>query len=65
MKLPHTFFSNKWFTLFLEKPGVISAPEDGPLWILFYDCYMVCDTSLLRLLWKAVKEYKDDIHLVG
>lgn len=60
-----TFFNNKWFSLFLEKSGVISPEEAGPIWVLIYDCYMVCDHSLIKLLWTAIKEYKDDTHLVG
>ena len=52
--------STRWFHLFQEAPGVIS-PE--PCWVLFYDCYAIYDTSLIRLLWTAIKEYKDDKHL--
>ena len=29
-----TIFDNKWFSLFLEAPGVISPEEDGPIWVL-------------------------------
>jgi len=54
--------STRWFMLFQEAPGVISK---DPCWVLFYDCYGVFDTSLIRLLWTAIKEYKDDRHLVG
>ena len=60
-----TVFNNKWFTLCLEAPGVISPEEDGPIWVLVYDSYMVCDHSLIKLLWTAAKEYKHDKHLVG
>ena len=54
--------STRWFLLFQEAPGVISKDT---CWVLFYDCYGVFDTSLIRLLWKAIKEYKEDQHLVG
>jgi len=54
--------STRWFMLFQEAPGVISK---DPCWVLFYDCYGIYDTSLIRLLWTAIKEYKDDRHLVG
>lgn len=60
-----TIFKNKWFSLFLEEAGVISPEGDGPIWVLMYDCYMICDHSLFKLLWTAAKEYKDDRHLVG
>jgi hypothetical protein len=62
---PFYFFRNRWFTLFLEEPGVISSENAGPIWVLFYDCYMHCNHSLPKLLWEAAKEYKDDKHLVG
>ena len=58
-------FDNKWFSLFREKPGVISPPEDGPIWIIFYDCYMQTDHSLLGLLWQLITEHHSDHHLVG
>jgi len=54
--------STRWFMLFQEVPGVISKDT---CWVLFYDCYGVFDTSLIRLLWTAIKEYKEDQHLVG
>ena len=60
-----TIFDNKWFSLFLEAPGVISPEENGPIWVLIYDAYMHCDHSLIKLLWTAAKEYKNDRHLVG
>ena len=62
---PHFDINTPWFRLFREDPGVISCKEDGPLWILFYDCYMHDNHSLLKLLWEAAKEYKNDRHLVG
>lgn len=62
---PYFDINTRWFRLFREDPGVISREEDGPLWIIFYDCYMHSNHSLLRLLWEAVKEYKNDRHLVG
>ena len=62
---PYYLFQNRWFTLFLEEPGVISPMEDGPIWVLFYDCYMHCNHSLVKLLAEAAREYRNDRHLVG
>lgn len=62
---PYYLFRNQWFTLFLEDAGVISPEEDGRIWVLFYDSHMHCNHSLLKLLWEAAREYKDDRHLVG
>ena len=58
-------FSNRWFTLFRESPGVISEPSRGHLWVLMYDCYMHTNHSFLSLLWEAAQEYQSDKHLVG
>lgn len=62
---PFYLFRNKYFSLFREIPGVISPEEDGPIWILIYDCYMHSNHSLIKLLWEAIKEYKRDQYLVG
>ena len=55
----------RWFSFFLEKPGVISPPEEGWCWILFYGPYMHCDTSLWRLVKQVLREFGHDRHLVG
>ena len=58
--------SSRWFGLGLERPGVITPPNKGYCWVLFYgECYMICNTSLLGLLWELVRQYKNDSQIVG
>ena len=42
--------------------GMIS---EGPIWILFEDCYMYTDSSLVRLVWIVLTQWRHDRHLVG
>jgi hypothetical protein len=54
-------FNNRFFSIHLEDPGIISP---GPCWVLFYGMYAHYNASLFGLLWEVITEFKSDKHLV-
>jgi hypothetical protein len=58
---PKYQIKTRWFTLFQEAPGVISPRS---CWVLFYSSHGHFNESLLKLLWEAFTEFKNDKHLV-
>lgn len=59
---PLYLFKNKYFTLFLELPGIISPDY---CWVIIYSGYMHTNESLFRLLVEVITEFKSDKHIVG
>jgi len=51
------------------KFGIHWSPPDEisreGTWVIFYECWMYADGSLIKTIWQAITNWKDDRHLVG
>lgn len=55
-------FRGHKFTIFKEKPGIISA---NACWVCFSGSYMYDSETFFGLLWNIYNEWQEDYNLIG